>query len=415
MKRNDFQGSQIKQFDLAPLAFFAFAVGGAIFVATSKLLLWPVWLVISIPVILLILYALSAWFLPRLELRKDQIGDNAYYLGFLYTLISLTATLVQYSSNSEDDFIVSNFGVALASTVVGIFLRSLISQMRKDIVGVEREMHVSLREASMKLRSQLASSSEIFGAFQHQMSQITEESANSISEAHKLLANSLNVVVQQQSESLNKQVAISNDSISKKTDHICSELERTTNSLIESVKAEQVALANTASAAKRSISKFENIHIDTSALQNVEVAIKNFSQSILERMDAAEKVSLDEINQFRSSSNMIHESALSVENNTKNRIELAEKQVESMSALYERIVKLEKNLLDRSTDIALVESQTNAIELLITRMSSLEDMVKARESSLSNEIIGSELVEKTMNEELDLSNENETVDKSIAG
>ena len=159
MNKNDFQSSQISQRDLAQIAFFLFAVVSGFSVAISKYFSWPIWVVVGIPIVFLVLYVVLAFSLPRLELRKDQLGDNAYYLCFLFTLISLTVTLIQYSSNSEDDFIVSNFGVALAATVVGIFIRSLLSQMIKDIVGIEREMHSTLREASVKLRGQISMAS----------------------------------------------------------------------------------------------------------------------------------------------------------------------------------------------------------------------------------------------------------------
>lgn len=56
----------------------------------------------------------------------DQIGDNCYYLGFIYTVGSLTAALISLGA-ATDDFDIQNlvfdFGVGLASTVVGIACR----------------------------------------------------------------------------------------------------------------------------------------------------------------------------------------------------------------------------------------------------------------------------------------------------
>ena len=118
--RNDYQGAQIARTDLAPAAFILFALIGGTLVSLSKFYPVHLGIVIAVPVLVVVLYTVVAWSLPRLELRRDQIGDNAYYLGFLLTLISLTTTLIQYNSQAKEDFIVSNFGVALSATIAGI-------------------------------------------------------------------------------------------------------------------------------------------------------------------------------------------------------------------------------------------------------------------------------------------------------
>ncbi len=398
MNRNDFQGSQIKQLDLAPWAFLIFSLAGSVGVAVSKYYNLTLLEVVSIPVSVLILYVLCALFLPRLELRKDQIGDNTYYLGFLFTLISLTVTLIQYNSESDDDFIVSNFGVALASTVVGIFLRSLLSQMRKDIVGVEREMHASLRDASVRLRGQIAASTESFGSLQRHMAQITEESVDAISNSHKLLAKGLNDIVQEQAESLNKQVVQSNDAITQKTDHLCKELERTARALSESVKEEQVALVNTASAAKRSISSFENISIDTSALNSIEEAIKAFSGAISQKLNEVAKASSSDIEYLTKASKSISESAQLMESSIQARVEVANKQTSSMSEVVKRLEEVENSLVNRTEDLTLVEKQTNSIGLLVDKLSDLECRLTERVDGLpSLQFYGEQIVEQLNN------------------
>src|SRR5258707_14782977 len=46
-------------------------------------------------VILMLLYGFVAFQFRRVRLRPDRLGDNFYYLGFIYTLASLSAALLQ--------------------------------------------------------------------------------------------------------------------------------------------------------------------------------------------------------------------------------------------------------------------------------------------------------------------------------
>ena len=138
-------------------------------ITISKSWQWPVWIVVLVPIIVITGYGVASYFLPRLAIREDQLGDNIYYLGFLLTLWSLTITLIQYRSDSDNDFIISNFGVALAATIWGILCRSILAQMRKDVVGIERELQKSLSEASFKLRGQIGAVSEDFASLTRQI------------------------------------------------------------------------------------------------------------------------------------------------------------------------------------------------------------------------------------------------------
>ncbi len=56
--------------------------------------------------------------------QQEQFADSIYYLGFLFTLISLAAALF-YLSGPELDLahLVSKFGLALATTILGLAIR----------------------------------------------------------------------------------------------------------------------------------------------------------------------------------------------------------------------------------------------------------------------------------------------------
>jgi hypothetical protein len=118
--------------------------------------------VTTFPVVLMLAYAAMLAKVRERRLSEDQSGDNLYYLGFLYTLVSLSYALYNFTSASEDspatasiDPIINSFGIALATTIVGLMLRILFNQMRHDIVDVESEARMELSNAATRLRTEL--------------------------------------------------------------------------------------------------------------------------------------------------------------------------------------------------------------------------------------------------------------------
>ena len=111
--------------------------------------------VIALPCVLLLLYAAVVGFVPRFRLRADQAGDNCYYLGFLFTLFSLAHALTSFVRAGSTEMIVEDFGIALATTIIGLALRVAFNQMRQDPVEIEREARLELAAAAQRLRSEL--------------------------------------------------------------------------------------------------------------------------------------------------------------------------------------------------------------------------------------------------------------------
>lgn len=144
--------------DKGIFGIFALAGATAIILLKSLGAAWAV--VTGGPVALIIIYALlTASRLTRFRLRYDQAGDNCYYLGFIYTLVSLAVALYAFSGNSAVavDQIVKDFGIALATTLVGVTLRVLLHQMREDPHDVEDAARRELSEAASRVTGHLGS------------------------------------------------------------------------------------------------------------------------------------------------------------------------------------------------------------------------------------------------------------------
>jgi hypothetical protein len=128
------------------------------------------------PVILMGLYACAVTLMPRTRLRFDQAGDNLYYLGFVYTLCSLAITLYRFHTTEEAaDYIVSNFGIALATTIVGVVFRVWLHQMREDPLELEQEARFEITEAIGRLRAQIDQAIREFNYFSRTLQQSAQE------------------------------------------------------------------------------------------------------------------------------------------------------------------------------------------------------------------------------------------------
>ena len=117
---------------LCGLLFFIVVFLGCTYIVFSKIEGFSPFFLTSIPVLIMIGYAISLGAARLLRLRDDQSGDNLYYMGFLFTLTSLAMSLYQFSTAGSSEQIVQNFGIAIASTIAGITLRIFFNQMRRD-------------------------------------------------------------------------------------------------------------------------------------------------------------------------------------------------------------------------------------------------------------------------------------------
>lgn len=156
------------------------------------------WIVTAAIVGVMVIYAAIMLGVPRLRLRLDQAGDNAYYLGLLFTLMSMafalynfTAAIKEGQSNGVQE-IIGNFGIALASTIVGIFLRVLLHQMRVDPADVESMTRIELAEASKRVRANLENVTIDIGSFHEEVRQRSTDVVMELIENTKNTVNSIN-------------------------------------------------------------------------------------------------------------------------------------------------------------------------------------------------------------------------------
>ncbi|WP_426122472.1 hypothetical protein [Pararhizobium sp. PWRC1-1] len=157
------------------VVFAALTFGGMAFIWTAKTFEWNTYVVTAVPICLMLFYFGLSFVANGLRLHNEQAGDNLYYMGFLYTLSSLGVSLYRFTDAASIDDIVRNFGIAVTSTIVGITLRILFNQMRRDPLDIERSVRHELAEMTRKVRTELDSSAREFSSYRRTSSEMLSE------------------------------------------------------------------------------------------------------------------------------------------------------------------------------------------------------------------------------------------------
>jgi len=133
------------------LAFVAiFLAGTACIVAGKALFPEQPLVVTAVPLLLLGVYGYLVWRLPEMY-RGGGDADNAYYLGFLFTIVSLSVALYQLDFKEDTGVsvdLVQNFGIALSTTILGLLLRTFLSPHHIDVGQQDEQARFQLYSAT---------------------------------------------------------------------------------------------------------------------------------------------------------------------------------------------------------------------------------------------------------------------------
>lgn len=249
--------------------FMGFALGGALMIWVLKMLGLSQFITVAVPVSCIISYCVLAYKIDSFFLTEEKIGDNAYYLGFLYTLTSLSYALWMFSSgNNAPEYIIGSFGVALWSTIVGIAGRVFFSQLRNDPNDIERSARVRVAETASNLAAELHQATVAFNSYTRSLQQ-------SVEEAYIDLNKKMEAQIYESCARINEVSNTVADGISKKYDQLDSTIE---------------LLVKSSNQAVNSFDKMgQNIDLSTA---NIESAVTNLAKVVNQQAQDTQNVSL---------------------------------------------------------------------------------------------------------------------------
>ena len=129
---------------------------------------------------------------------REQEGDNLYYLGLLFTLTALIWTIIhsfdilgsninQMRFNERVGSLLSNFGIALISTVVGILARIVLHSFQYGSLGESEDSNpgadMSLDMAARRFRMELSTATDSFSHYNRLISARAEAVERKIEQA----------------------------------------------------------------------------------------------------------------------------------------------------------------------------------------------------------------------------------------
>lgn len=174
--------------------FGAFAVAGGILLWTAHALFPQFrWSIAIFAVLLMAAFGYSER--QYKEGQEDRLGDDLYYLGLTYTLVSVVHALYAFTGVANIDRLVSDFSVALLSTLVGIVGRVLlyekhasqnspagiddgIVRLLAEIEGAVQQMQEFRRDLALNIQqagdNALQSVNTAFASFTNSAKQMSE-------------------------------------------------------------------------------------------------------------------------------------------------------------------------------------------------------------------------------------------------
>ena len=176
------------------LWFFVALLGGGAGVWLAKSAFADAWIaaVVAAGVVL----ALTVYYVLNDENAPEEEGDNVYYLGLLFTLISLMFSLVELFGADTDvvrnagNFrgLLENFGIALTSTVVGIAGRIAVQNWQRTGSAGETELSDDAMVSSLPPAGASSQDLEMFN--RHLLGRIARDltqGANALARFHRIV------------------------------------------------------------------------------------------------------------------------------------------------------------------------------------------------------------------------------------
>jgi hypothetical protein len=249
--------------------FLCFAFGGAALIVLAKAFGVPALFVAVFAAGAIVAYAVLVQRTGTGRLRGDQAGDNCYYLGLIYTLASLAYAIFTFDPADTATTIIQGFGVALATTIIGLVLRVYFNQSRPDLAEAETTARLELAAASGKLKAELSRSVVSMNDFSRQTRQSLEELRDEIVTSLQAVKDGAERAVQEMSKQATSAVTDNSEAavtrtkkLSTATDKIVSGMENHAAALsgLEGAQSQiSASLAALESSAVRSQAILENL------------------------------------------------------------------------------------------------------------------------------------------------------------
>lgn len=155
-----------------------FVVGLVVIFFTSTL---TKFVAIGSPIFVMSLYVLSTYKLTRLRTAKTLFADSVYYMGFLFTFVTLMFAIAP--AVTDITVIINQMGVALSTTIFGMLVRVIMSHFDGIEMNVDEDVFAKLSETANKIESITDS---LVNSSKEQVNQINATTAQALETTRKV-------------------------------------------------------------------------------------------------------------------------------------------------------------------------------------------------------------------------------------
>lgn len=114
---------------------------------------------VLIPCLLVFAYAYATTKAKNSDLSKSKIGDSCYFLGFSFTLISLSVALINLEDQLNETVtigsVVGGFGAALSTTLSGLLCRLWFTTLSSSFMSSKDKLEEEIEDAMRAFSRQL--------------------------------------------------------------------------------------------------------------------------------------------------------------------------------------------------------------------------------------------------------------------
>jgi hypothetical protein len=113
------------------------------------------WITIGVPIGVMLIYIGIGRSYLDYGISRTQYADSIYYLGFLFTLVSITAAITDVGPDADVSQVVDRFGVKLITTLIGLGMRTYLVNFSPSSEDVSANVEEALEQAARTLRDRL--------------------------------------------------------------------------------------------------------------------------------------------------------------------------------------------------------------------------------------------------------------------
>lgn len=351
--------------------FLGIVLSGAILMFVMKVVGAPQLIITSIMILLIIAYTAVVLLYPRLYLRHDQAGDNAYYIGLIFTLLSMTFALYSIGQTlasekqdgfSEAEMLIGDFGLALGTTLIGIICRLVLHQMRIDPADVEEQTRIQLATAADDMRLQIKDLSIQLGNFFAELSQRHNDYVSEVSQKQVKSLDKITKINEESAEGIATRIK----SISSDMEEFQMDLRNGTQRLSEVLSEAAGKLERESSGAAESLQSLSGLSEATGYARE---QVLSLSTTLSETVPSLKEVALN-VSGLAEAMARVREEGSKASNDVKEKVVQVDSELKAMITSIEVQVKglagTTKQLSDVSlrSNAAVLQSEEGALQVL---------------------------------------------------